>query len=669
MPAEPARGATKKGRRAPLSLLVVLVAVAFVVLLHFAVESQDVSDGETYGGSCGSNLTWSYDSSTMVLTISGYGDMNDYGPFGAPWSKYITDGSTIEFVNTQEPGITSIGKNAFITCKGLSGTLTIPDSVTSIGDSAFGECRGLKYVTFPDSDIATNLSSSFFWFVFYENDKRIDRPSWDDVKGKTWIGIGNGKLCWYAPDKATFDLAGGSVASVPEGWEFSDGKYTKDFDYGTPASDIIADFGDYSREGYTRGSETVSSDTMGMGGMTIAATWTINSYVVTIAVNDGEYGSVDLTSVIVHHGTEVTVSGNVLTIGTTAVTALPAATNAQYAYFFNSWTGAPQTVAGDIAVTANFTALVRAYTVAFDVQGHGTAPEDQIIGYGGKVTIPANITAAGFVFGGWFKDPACTEEWDFVRDAVVGNTTLFAKWAEGYEGGIHWVIDVDTLTLSKKDGTDGKMNGYSTESRPLWETVTGWRDVTIVVINDGVTAIGESAFSGCTGITDLYMGDSVTSIGASAFSGCTGITDLYMGDSVTSIGGSAFEGCSGLKFIYFQNSSCSTDLSSSFAGTEFYLRGEQVTEWDDVKGKTWIGNGDGKLKHDNYIVTFSPNIGSCPIKSITSGDRCTLPPLPVATCSGWIFSGWYTNDGTQITSDTIITQDITVYAYWQRVYS
>ena len=69
-----------------------------------------------------------------------------------------------------------------------------------------------------------------------------------------------------------------------------------------------------------------------------------------------------------------------------------------------------------------------------------------------------------------------------------------------------------------------------------------------------MTWIGESAFSGCSGLTSLSIPNSVTSIGPSAFSGCSGLTSLTIGNSVTSIGEHAFYGCSGLTSLTIPNS-------------------------------------------------------------------------------------------------------------------
>ena len=68
-----------------------------------------------------------------------------------------------------------------------------------------------------------------------------------------------------------------------------------------------------------------------------------------------------------------------------------------------------------------------------------------------------------------------------------------------------------------------------------------------------VTSIGNSAFSGCTGLTSIEIPNSVTSIGQSAFYYCKGLTSVTIGNSVTSIGQSAFYNCSGLTSIEITN--------------------------------------------------------------------------------------------------------------------
>lgn len=66
-------------------------------------------------------------------------------------------------------------------------------------------------------------------------------------------------------------------------------------------------------------------------------------------------------------------------------------------------------------------------TVTFDANGHGTAPDAQIIAYGEKATEPQDPAETGYIFEGWYTNKACTTEYDFNTE-VKANVTLYAKW-------------------------------------------------------------------------------------------------------------------------------------------------------------------------------------------------------------------------------------------------
>jgi hypothetical protein len=73
--------------------------------------------------------------------------------------------------------------------------------------------------------------------------------------------------------------------------------------------------------------------------------------------------------------------------------------------------------------------------------------------------------------------------------------------------------------------------------------VNYWGSADDVVIPEGVTSIGEHAFSGHRFLTSVVIPDSVTSIGKYAFRGCWSLTSVVISDSVTSIDKQAFYGC------------------------------------------------------------------------------------------------------------------------------
>ena len=72
------------------------------------------------------------------------------------------------------------------------------------------------------------------------------------------------------------------------------------------------------------------------------------------------------------------------------------------------------------------------YTVKFEANGGSPAPAQQTIAQGGKVTMPSSITKIGYGFGGWYKEAACTNLWNFDTDTVSSNITLYAKWDTNY---------------------------------------------------------------------------------------------------------------------------------------------------------------------------------------------------------------------------------------------
>ncbi len=137
-----------------------LLRITSVILLCFILVLTLASCGggsaPDDAGACGSGLTWSYDSKSAVLSITGNGRMNDYASSSeVPWAAAKTSIKTI----TVASGVEHIGSYAFYGVSSLE-TVNLPETLTSIGDYAFAYATSLKSAPLPDS--LTKLGNSSF---------------------------------------------------------------------------------------------------------------------------------------------------------------------------------------------------------------------------------------------------------------------------------------------------------------------------------------------------------------------------------------------------------------------------------------------------------------------------------------------------------------------------
>ena len=120
-------------------------------------------------------------------------------------------------------------------------------------------------------------------------------------------------------------------------------------------------------------------------------------------------------------------------------------------------------------------------------------------------------------------------------------------------------------------------------------------------IPDGVTSIGDWAFSGCTGLTSIAIPESVTTIGEEAFSRCTGLTSITIPESVTSIGSYALCGCTGLTSITIPDGVTSIERMTFF---ECY----SLSSVNIPESVTSIGEGAFEACRSLSSVTIPDNV-------------------------------------------------------------
>ncbi len=123
-------------------------------------------------------------------------------------------------------------------------------------------------------------------------------------------------------------------------------------------------------------------------------------------------------------------------------------------------------------------------------------------------------------------------------------TVSFAVSYDGTCGeNLKWQLDTETGTLTISG--EGDMEDYTYENNSPWDETL----IKKVVIENGVTSIGDRAFNACEYLATVTIPDSVVEIGTASFSSCNNLTDLTMPESVEIIGDSAFSDCN--EFVNF----------------------------------------------------------------------------------------------------------------------
>lgn len=178
-----------------------------------------------------------------------------------------------------------------------------------------------------------------------------------------------------------------------------------------------------------------------------------------------------------------------------------------------------------------------------------------------SVTIPNSVNIIGGEAFGYYMDDVTSEYKKVEGFTIYGfkysegeryalnnrfNFIAITETVSGTTGDCMWTRDnKGKLTISG----NGAMEDYNhTKSAPWGKWITE------LVIEKGVTNIGNYAFYNCASLISITIPDSVTSIGESTFDGCAGLTSIAIPDSVTSISPRAFLTCNALKSVTIPNS-------------------------------------------------------------------------------------------------------------------
>lgn len=143
-----------------------------------------------------------------------------------------------------------------------------------------------------------------------------------------------------------------------------------------------------------------------------------------------------------------------------------------------------------------------------------------------KATLPKD-TASGIMWNSSNKKVATVDGYGVVTAVGTGKVNITATTFNKKKATC--VVTVKTSADDDFQMSDGVVTGY---------TGKGGDIVVPAEDHDGhaITAIGDGAFSGCTGLTSISFPLTLVTIGNSAFNGCTGITNIEVPNSVNYIG-------------------------------------------------------------------------------------------------------------------------------------
>ncbi|MBR5806848.1 MAG: leucine-rich repeat protein [Oscillospiraceae bacterium] len=680
-------------------------------------------------GSCGDNLTWTFDETTSTLTITGTGEMYDYDFDSLDYKKYTPWFDIKENIYNVviAEGVTSVSSYAFAECSSLS-NVTLPDSlekingyafentaikeikvpgnVTIISHRAFVYCSSLEEVYLPNS--LTYISDYAFYGCSSVTDVYYGGHSvnWEKILTKNGNeSLTNATIHYGEDEPETYTVTfvptmGDTPYNSPQtveangtinnnyGWKeietdpslgYSRIKYVgnlyKDFECTQPwdyENDIVStDITLYEQwipyyqlkwkisESYSNTRDITPNDT-------------VNHYDVYSVYNSfdgfaitGWYYDEDLTQ-LVEKDDIITVDRDIL--------------------FY------PMKEEGTQLVIEYYDQDNEAYIHGlFAVKPGELIPTPEI-------ELPEGY---GIDNSTWMYSYCDTDEnwyngyWDFEDNIpedigrIITLKTTIVKVDEYPITGecgdnLTWTLAEDgTLTIS---GT-GEMYNYDSDTVPWYS----YKDNIIkVVVEEGVTSIGASAFAECKQITEVSLPDSLTSIGVYAFLYCDSLETITIPNNVTSIGWAAFFYCEALREVTIPKSIQQINYDAFYgcvALTDVYY-GSHSFNWEKISIDSHndpLINATihyGEEEPETYTVTFVPSLGDTPYYSPRKVEKdgkltqsypwTTIETDPSLGYSILVFSGDIFKDPecTQpwdYYNDTV-TSDITLYEHWTPYY-
>ncbi len=517
------------------------LTLALVLLLSTVTVP---ASAQALSGTCGTDATWTLDTETGVLTISGTGDMTAFATTNRPgWYEYVASVKTVVI----ESGITNVSAYAFDAHSNLA-SVTIPETVTIIKQRAFRDCTSLESIIIPASvtkieQYGFNRCTALTSVTFLSKTVEIVSTSFNGCTNPTIT-------CYTGSTAQTFAQGKSWSVVLLDGTEEPDPEQPD-----TPEETVF--------QGTCGTNASWSLDTV-TGALTISGSGDMTSFSTSNRPGWYEYAAsiktADIADGITNIGnrafqdcanlTSVSIPASVTEIKEYAFDgcsnleslSIPAAVDTIGQYAFRDCAKIQSAVIPDGVTeikrgTFSGCAALTSVTVPSSVKTFGTGifTNAALVNISCYTNSPAHTYATENSLAYTLLDEA-PENPDTPEETVFQGTC---------GEGVNWLLDTETgiLTISG----EGEMESYSSSSNAPWY---GKRAaIKTAVIESGVTSVGSYAFNECTSLESVSIPATVTRINNYAFRDCTALSSVDMSEGLVDIIQYAFYNCTSLASI------------------------------------------------------------------------------------------------------------------------
>ena len=506
-------------------------------------------------GSCGTNLTWTLDTETMALTISGTGTMKEFENL-SPWDEYCESNSTFPKSLTIEDGVTGISRYAFQYCQEVS-NLYIPKSLTNISQGAFARSNFQSIIVAEDNPVYDSRENCNAIIHTATNTLHIGSTSTVIPSSVTAIGSQSFMACGNLVSldiPQTVTSMGDNV--FPDCWNLSSivipegvTKIGSMMFYNCTALKSAT-----IPEGVTSIAESAFAFCSSLTSITIPKS-------VTNLGNSIFEGCIKLSEIWMLPTTPPSFSKSTVFVPSNTKIIVPAAS-------YDAYCNAPYWSGMKSQIVAN--PSERVITIeAQDAQSalQEALGESDLLSITG-LTISGTINSYDFEF--LRTKMTKLAHLDLSQASVVYNEHRHYETFNTYDNqfpayafyncsnlvSISLPKGVDRISHSAFMGCSNLTSIIIPDNLQYIEGFAFYKcsNLSSIDIPNDVSVIYESAFEGCGKLTEIVLPGNITFIDKNLFKGCSGLTSILIPSAVTSISSGAFSGCIELKEITLNNS-------------------------------------------------------------------------------------------------------------------